>query len=769
MPPQPISEYNVQERAATLLDQYKKKAELYRTNVLLVPLGDDFRYDTEEEWNQQNSNYQKLFTHINARAEWNAHVRFGTLEDYFKTLRERTHTAAMQRPEGFPVLSGDFFTYADRDDHYWSGYYTTRPLHKRLDRVLIHYLRGAEIAYSLSLGLLQKHKVAGFPFEQLFQLLVQARRNLALFQHHDGITGTAKDNVVVDYGRRMLNSIQWSKDVIAASLQFMLTPNKPLFQTDINNLSFDIDERRQGHDSLAEKVIIGVADQQRTLVFYNSLPHERRQVQCIQTETVNVEVKDGGGSRVPVQINPVVYRNNGKLQLSTSVYEVCMEVAVPPVGISVVSIESSKADQTSFVAKVRTNADIASDVFSCEKFAPAEDGFSVESPFLGARFSTQTGYLQWVKLNGEAQPRRVELEFVKYGTTKKKDKSGAYLFLPDGPAKSVSSAENQVMWIEGPLISSVTAVNPVVQHTVSISKIAHSVDSQTLRVNNIVNIKQEFNYELAMRVKSDIANRDRTFFTDLNGFQHIKRKFFSKIPLQANFYPMPTATFVEDDRHRLSLLSGQPLGVASLETGWLEVMLDRRLMQDDNRGLFQGITDNRVTPDSFTLALEPMDQPRHSTSSKTGYLTLLGHHASQGLLHPLFTFFRKEIHQQPELLPSYSALSGPFPCDIQLVNLRTLEMPQDYSSPAVGAMPRREHALLLHRFVIDCRSGWNTHVKCNSSEGELPLQRLLSDLSLDSVVESSLTLMHRGKELDRGAKVILGPMDLSTLRLKFKI
>lgn len=102
---------------------------------MFIPLGDDFRYTQTSEWEAQRTNYEKLFEYMNNEPNLNVEAKFGTLQEYFDSVHEE------KKLSDFPSLSGDFFTYADRDDHYWSGYFTSRPFHKRLDRILLTYLR----------------------------------------------------------------------------------------------------------------------------------------------------------------------------------------------------------------------------------------------------------------------------------------------------------------------------------------------------------------------------------------------------------------------------------------------------------------------------------------------------------------------------------------------------------------------------------------------------------------------------------------------------
>ena len=81
----------------------------------------------------------------------------------------------------------------------------------------------------------------------------------------------------------------------------------------------------------------------------------------------------------------------------------------------------------------------------------------------------------------------------------------------------------------------------------------------------------------------------------------IKRRRYSKLPLQANFYPVASMVYIQDNKTRLSIMSRQPMGGTSVGSGQVELMQDRRLEQDDHRGLRQGVMDNRVPRNTDTL------------------------------------------------------------------------------------------------------------------------------------------------------------------------
>lgn len=58
---------------------------------------------------------------------------------------------------------------------------------------------------------------------QMEMFLRGARRALSLFQHHDGITGTARDHVVKDYARQMMEALRGCKFVIQQAAYKYLT------------------------------------------------------------------------------------------------------------------------------------------------------------------------------------------------------------------------------------------------------------------------------------------------------------------------------------------------------------------------------------------------------------------------------------------------------------------------------------------------------------------------------------------------------------------
>ena len=141
------------------------------------------------------------------------------------------------------TLQGDFFTYADRQDHYWSGYYTSRPFNKRLERLVEGYMRTSEILYSLS-NLLDTPSHSFSKRADLYSLLQQARKNLALFQHHDGITGTSKTPVVNDYAQKLFTSLANCRQIIESASSFLTLNQENVY----SGVFYYIDYRFSGNN-----------------------------------------------------------------------------------------------------------------------------------------------------------------------------------------------------------------------------------------------------------------------------------------------------------------------------------------------------------------------------------------------------------------------------------------------------------------------------------------------------------------------------------------
>uniref|UniRef100_A0A5G2QCV7 mannosyl-oligosaccharide 1,3-1,6-alpha-mannosidase n=1 Tax=Sus scrofa TaxID=9823 RepID=A0A5G2QCV7_PIG len=697
VPPETIYPGNVQNRAEMLLDQYRKKSKLFRTTVVLAPLGDDFRYCERTEWDHQFKNYQLLFDYMNSHPQYNVKIQFGTLSDYFDALDKEDAANRKNSQSMFPVLSGDFFTYADRDDHYWSGYFTSRPFYKRMDRILESHLRAAEVLYYFALKQAQQYKISKFLSSSLYVALTEARRNLGLFQHHDAITGTAKDWVVVDYGTRYL-------------------------------------------------------------VVSNPSEQDRNSVVSVYVSSPKAQVFSASGKPVEIQMSAVWDTASA---ISQTAYEISFLAQIPPMGLKVYKILETASSNPHLAKYVLYYGNVANKGIFNMNIKSAQEDITLENSFIKLRFG-QFGLMEEMINKEDGKSHVVKVQFSWYGTTNKKDKSGAYLFLPDGEARPyVYTTPPFVIVQHGRFYSDVTCFFEHVTHRVRLYNV-HGIEGQSVEVSNVVDIRKERNHEIAMRISSSINSQNR-FYTDLNGYQIQPRMTMSKLPLQANVYPMTTMAYIQDAQYRLTLLAAQSLGVSSLKSGQIEVIMDRRLMQDDNRGLEQGVHDNKITANLFRILLEKrsvvnMEEEKKSVS----YPSLLSHITSSFLNHPVFPMTEKVPVPTLQLLGEFSPLMSSLPCDIHLVNLRTIQSKVDDKHS-------NEAALILHRRGFDCHfSNRDTGLLCSTTQGKILVQKLFNKFTVVSLTPSSLSLMHSPPDARNLSEISLSPMEISTFRIQLR-
>ncbi|KAG5673606.1 hypothetical protein PVAND_003637 [Polypedilum vanderplanki] len=784
-----INDENIQQKADLLMEQYTRTASLFPHNIALIPVGDDFRYNHEKEFNQQYENYKKLIDYINknsATRYHNATIQFGTPIDYFRAIKERQNNK-------FPSLIGDFFVYADIFNEgrpaYWSGYFTTRPFYKLMSRDLEHNLRSLEILFTLAFNKARQHNLSNaFKVdEKNYEKIIQARRNLGLFQHHDAITGTSKVHVMRDYLNRLYESIQDTVKLQQQTIELLLQYPNENFQQNFIISELERDNSNRLPRKTASQIL---PDKNIDVVLFNSLTQERFEVVLLRVTKPNVKITDAQGNELPFQINPVFNVTEHpdtfarKVVVSKREYELMFIAKLPALSLSVFTL--SYENDTNKFKMATIYCDECKDegneptLFDIKQKEPGD--IQVENFKMKLLFDGESGFLKSMTRHSMGRPIQMGIKFGAYKSAQ--FHSGAYLFRPESndprsAEKDVFETyrETKIMITTGSISSDVTVIHGAfLAHTVRIFKTQTYLDTAIFIENDIdfENPPKNRETEMFMRFNTAIENgvEEPEFYSDLNGFQWQPRKKVSQIGIEGNYYPITTSAFIQDKQMRLTLITTHAQGAASLEPGQIEVMLDRRTLYDDYRGMGEGIVDSRLTRHQFWITVEFFKAESDNEDKKYYNVpSLLAQHLTNSLNYPANIYFieKYEESQQLNVQKSVQLLNYNLPCDLHLVNLRTLT---EHNLPL---FPSKSSLLIVQRFGYDCRllnssddENDDSYGKiCARNAGKFSSLKLFRDVKVEKIHRTSLTALKSYGLIKTFSSDPIEAMELRTFNVTF--
>ena len=851
-----LNSTNIAAKAAEIMEQYGKLGSLFRHNVALVLLGDDFRYDLDTEWRQQYDNYQRLMSYVNgagAAQFKGARIQFGTLQDYFQAINSRLPLDP--KADAYPSLVGDFLPYADvyvsGEPNYWTGFYSTRPFFKQMSRQLQHWLRTAEIAYSLA-----RHRLRSSSFTSLGGALsatlsnvlerfygshlAEARQNLSLFQHHDGITGTSRDYVMEDYARRMAHSIGRLMELTALSVQLMNAQHIKASANFSKPFLF-AQQHKPSWSRLPDRRLLRVpaGESGLKLVLFNGNLQRRSETVRILVEDPFVKVIDvEDGRRVSVQVNPVY---NGR-QLSSNTFELEFAATLSPLSlknykvltneesiqakVTIVTVvdngaNGSRSDGDGHAGKKRTkeqNNDTnnnnnnnsngnrnsfnpvtsrttSNEVFHFEALTPSSAPLYLENDLMRVELN-KAGFIERLHHKASNTVEQVHMNFAAYHS--KPTQSGAYLFKPVNrvPERLFTSATPRLTLVKGPLSSTVLVNYSDIAYSLTLHNSSSGPIGMALELKVLVDLGNAYNdrevvlqigcksilNQLGKRVGGSgntTTKQYRSFYVDSNGFTILQRNFAPESGVEGNYYPMTTTAYIEDGRTRLSLLSSSSHGVTSPEDGTLELMLDRRILEDDKRGLSQGVTDNLPVELSFWLLLEKSTTTTATAASDqpTGQLSALADALLLQLNYPSTVLYSyksdREVAREHGVnyFSNQNLIAPNLLCEYFLLNLRTMPLPTDFSHPSNSSL------LLLHnRASVSSFSErqWQPMLplshRCDKASAVLLAKQglhLFNGLRVASLEESTLTGLKALQPIESLAQLQVAPGEINAYTVHF--
>ncbi|GER45572.1 alpha-mannosidase [Striga asiatica] len=587
-----LFDYNVEERVNAFVAAALAQANVTRSNHVMWTMGTDFKYQYAETWFR---NMDKLIHYVNQDGRVNA--LYSSPSIYTDTKYALN--------ESWPLKTDDYFPYADRINAYWTGYFTSRPAIKGYVRAMSGYYLAAR-QLELFRG---RNKLGGPTTDSLADAL-------AIAQHHDAVTGTEKQHVANDYAKRLSIGYKESEDIVAASLD-CLTQSDCKSPCPLLNISYcpatEVDLSR------GKKIAV---------VVYNSLGWKRSDIVKIPVISENVTVRDSTGKLVSSQLIPIVDVSAANRKFYTTAYTdkspstdpkywLSFTAVVPPLGFSTYVISSSKSsgliEPVSYMFDGSSNGPIQIGPSNLKLIYSANDGKLIR--YVNSRNMVhyfETALWRIVTIANLAVNASVEQSYSYYaGDDGSTDlvhfqASGAYVFRPNGTYAIQPDRKVPLTVFRGPLFDEVhQAISPWIYQVTRVYKEKEHVEVE-FTVGPIP-VDDRVGKEIVTQIKTDIRS-NRTFYTDSNGRDFLQRVRDYRTdwdlqvnqPIAGNYYPINLGIYIKDENTEFSILVDRSVGGSSITDGEIEIMLHRRLLHDDGRGVAEALNETVCVLDKCT-------------------------------------------------------------------------------------------------------------------------------------------------------------------------
>ncbi|XP_055592932.1 lysosomal alpha-mannosidase-like [Uranotaenia lowii] len=728
------AENNVKEKIDQFVNFVTNMSQRYRSNNLIITMGDDFNY-MDAIMNYKNMD--KLIKYTNARQKEGSKINvfYSTPTCYLKAVHDAQLT--------WPAKTDDFFPYATDWHAYWTGYFTSRPNSKRFERMGNHFLQVCKQLSAISV-------LRGESYNE--HRLTKLREAIGVMQHHDAITGTEKQHVSDDYHRMLTAAFagcEANANDVLGSLTRKLDTVTPL--TFESCLQLNISQCYATEKNEAFVVTL-----------YNSLGHSTSEYVRVPVNGNNYAVRDDQGAKLPIDIVPVpkaVFDLEYRQAIAASEL-VFFAQQIPPMGYKSFYVSEVYESESSNDVEQLTRPHIT----------------TIGNENLRLNFD-ENGFLASILVGGEVH--NVKQDFLYYegaygnNAVFENRSSGAYIFRPNGTEKHVAE-KVQISVIYGNQVQEVHQVfNDWISQVIRVYEGDSHVEFEWLV--GPIPIDDDKGKEIISRFYTDIASQG-TFYTDSNGREMLKRvRDYRETwdlellePVAGNYYPITAKIAMEDEKSRIAVLNDRAQGGTSLEDGVLELMVHRRLLRDDAFGVGEALNETAYGKGVVARGKHYLmiGSKKTQTEDKERFL-------QNQILTPAWTFFSDATkisyeQWQSNYEPFMSIFKESLPLSVNLLTFEPWKAPNTFLIRLEHLLEKGESTLYSTPITVDLEAVFSSNVHItNLRETTLAGNQWKEDNTRLQFFYDPEPIQHtehvqRPSKIEEGFQVTLNPMEIRT-------